>query len=150
MYTFLSSVVIAKAAGERPELAPQSIGPVCLDVTGEIDGQPVAFQVIADGIGIGAPTEATATCRVSTYDLLARVLRRVGCTGPAVEAIVLDETAALLRGDAVDSKGIEAIVARLQKEAAASLPKVPRAGAVSVRGAAILAVSPAAVGVAAK
>jgi hypothetical protein len=132
---FLFATACGKAAGDRPDLSPGTLPAEGFTVTRDSDGATVHLS--HSGVSVGAPTEAVATCRVSPYDLLARVLRRVGAVGPAVEDIVIEETAALLAGEVVDSKGIEAAVERLKKEAAAKLPKVPRAGAVQVKGAAV-------------
>jgi hypothetical protein len=132
---FLLGAIVAKAVGERPELAPAALGAADLRLVGTVGGVAVDLDIHCDGIAVGGATEAVATCKVGTYDLAARLLRRMGCVGPAAEAIVAEELAALLSGETVDVTGIEATVKRMQATFAAKLPKVARAGAVSVKGA---------------
>lgn len=143
--TFLLASIINKAAGDRPDLAPASYGAADLRLTGTVGGVAVDLDIHADGITVGATTEAVATCQVSMYGVLARALRSAGCTREAIAAIVTEATAAELRGE-VDpvAAEIEASVAALRKSFAAALPKVERAGAVSVKGARIVAVDDAA------
>jgi hypothetical protein len=141
---FLAAATIAKAAGERPALEAGDLGPVCLRVTGHAAGEAVDFTVTADTVTVGAASMATATCKVGTFDLAARLLRRMGCVGPAAEAILVEELAALLGGEEGDSAGLEATAKRLQAAFAAKLPKVPRAGAVTVKAAALVVADDAA------
>jgi hypothetical protein len=133
---YLLGALVAKAAGERPELLPASYGAADLRLVGAVGGVSVDLNIHADGIAVGGSTEAVATCQVSMYGVLARALRSAGCTREAIAALVTEATAAELRGE-VDPIGaeIEASVAALRKSFAASLPKVARAGAVSVKGA---------------
>ena len=139
---FIAATTIAKAAGERPALEAGDLGPVCLRVVGTAAGQPVDFTVTASAVVLGAASMATATCKVGTFDLAARLLRRMGCVGPAAEAILVEELAALLSGEEVDSAGLEATAKRLQATFAAKLPKVAKVGPLSVKGAAIAEAEP--------
>jgi hypothetical protein len=65
----------------------------------------------------------------------------MGAVGPAAEAILAEELAALLSGEEVDCKGLEATAKRLATTFAAKLPKVARVGAISVKGAAVIELS---------
>ena len=138
---FIAAAAISKAAGERPALKAGDLGPVCLRVTGTAAGEPVDFTVTADAVVVGAATSAVATCKVGTFDLAARLLRRMGCVGPAAEAILVEELAALLSGEEVDSAGLEATAKRLQATFAAKLPKVAKVGALTVKAASLVEAS---------
>ena len=138
---FIAATTIAKAAGERPALEAGELGPVCLRVTGTAAGQAVDFTVTASAVTVGAATSAVATCKVGTFDLAARLLRRMGCVGPAAEAILVEELAALLSGEEVDSAGLEATAKRLQAAFAAKLPKVAKVGALAVKAASLVEAS---------
>jgi len=102
---------------------------------------------------VGAASLATATCSVSMYGVLARALRYAGCTREAVARLVTEATAAELRGDAdadAEAAAVKAQVEALRAAFALALPRVPRAGAVSVRGARFVAAEAAAEAAAAK
>lgn len=142
---FIAAATIAKAAGGRPALEAGDLGPVCLRVVGTAAGQPVDFTVTADAVTVGAaPKPSPATCKVGTYDLAARLLRRMGAVGPAVERILVEELSALLSGEQVDSEEVEAISERVRAAFAANLPKVHKVGSLSVKAASLLAADDAA------
>ena len=106
-----------------------------------------------DGVTVGAASLATATCSVSLYGVLARALRYAGCTREAVARLITEATAAELRGDAdgdADGDAVKAQVEALRAAFAVALPRVPRAGAVSVKGARFVAAESAAEVAAAK
>ena len=89
-----------------------------------------------DSVTVGAASMATPTASVSLFGVLARALKHAGCTREHIAAIVVKATAAELAGEVdPDAATLEEQVKALRAAFAASLPKEPRAGAVSIKGA---------------
>lgn len=157
---YLLAAAADKAAPTRPDLLPGKLPGASFEVRNLATGETVTLAY--DGVTVGAGSLATATCSVSLYGVLARALRYAGCTREAVARLITAATAAELRGDApvvdVEDDGAKtdaATALREQVEAlraafAVALPRVPRAGAVSVRGARFVAAEVAAEAAAAK
>lgn len=133
---FLAAAAFVKGAGERPALEQGDHGDVDLQVAGRVGGQAVYLHVTADSVKVGAPSEATATCSVSMYGVLARALRLAGCTRDSVARLVTEATAAELRGEEdPEAAAVKATVEQLRAAFAVALPRVPRVGALTIKGA---------------
>jgi hypothetical protein len=140
-----------KASPSRPELLPGKLPGAAYEVRDLATGETVTLSY--DSVTVGAGSLATATCSVSMYGVLARALRYAGCTREAVARLVTEATAAELRGDAdadSDSDAVKALVETLRAAFAVALPRVPRAGGVTVKGARFEAAEAAAEAAAAK
>jgi hypothetical protein len=136
---FLLAAAAHKAAPPRPALP-----------AGKLEGAAWALRQLADGdipapgdvllaydsVTVGAASMATPTASVSLFGVLARALKHAGCTREHIAAIVVKATAAELAGEVdPDAATLEEQVKALRAAFAASLPKEPRAGAVSIKGA---------------
>lgn len=133
---FLLAAAADKAAPARPALPAGKHPGGNFEVHNLDTGEAALLRY--DGVTVGAESLATATCSVSMYGVLARALRHAGCTREAVARLVTEATAAELRGDPSPdgvAEEVKALVEALRAAFAASLPRVHRAGAVSVKGA---------------
>jgi len=137
---FLLATAAGKAGPERPPLpagklagAQWAIRPI---EGGTASLAPGETLLAFDGATVGAPSMATPTASVSLFSVLARALKHAGCTRDAIAAIVVKATAAELAGETdPDAEQIEEQIKALRAAFAANLPKVPRVGALTMRGA---------------
>ena len=135
---FFLALAADKAAPSRPSLEAGKYAGAAYSVRDLSTGEEVTLRY--DGVTVGADTSATATASVSMYAVLSRALRLTGCTRDAVARLVTEATAAELRGEVdPDEAEVKATVETLRAAFAASLPKVPRAGAIKVAGPAFVA-----------
>ena len=146
---YLLAAAADKAAPTRPDLLPGKLPGAAYEVRDLATGETVTLAY--DGVTVGEGSRVVATCSVSMYGVLARALRFAGCTREAVARLITEATAAELRGDApiidVDDDGSKVdAAAALHKQVEAlraafaiALPRVPRAGGVSVKGARFVA-----------
>lgn len=137
---FILALAASKASPERPALPAGKLAGAQWAIR-SIEGgtaslAPGETLLAFDGATVGAATLATPTASVSLYGVLARALKHAGCTREAIAAIVVKATAAELAGEADPDAGVlEEQVKALRAAFAANLPKEPRAGAITLRGA---------------
>ena len=136
---FLLALAAGKAAPPRPALPAGKLEGAAWAIRPLASGDsPAPGEVLLafDGATVGAASMVTPTASVSLYGVLARALKHAGCTREHIAAIVVAAVAAELAGEVdPDAAALEERVAKLRAAFAADLPKSPRAGAVSLKGA---------------
>jgi hypothetical protein len=148
---FLLCTAAGKAAPPRPALpagklagAQWAIRPVTGGTAALAPGETLlAF----DGATVGAGHDQTPTVSISMLGVLARVLLSTGATQHSMKKLITAAAAAQLAGDPIPpltgaepgdpgtELAVEALIKGIRDDFAATLPKVPRAGAITIRGA---------------